>query len=44
MQEGSMQLTPPTQTIFYLSVFLALVALLFYFLGVFNGVMTTEAE
>jgi hypothetical protein len=41
MVEGRMRLTPPTQTIFYLSVFLALVALVFYFLGVFGVLVGT---
>jgi hypothetical protein len=33
-----MQLTPPTKNMFYLSIFLALVGLILYFLGVFGVV------
>jgi hypothetical protein len=32
----ALQLTPPTKNIFHLSVFLALVGLILYFLGVFG--------
>ncbi|MGH6791715.1 MAG: hypothetical protein ACRECF_03135 [Methyloceanibacter sp.] len=32
----AMQLTPPTKNIFHLSVFLALIGLILYFLGAFD--------